>query len=156
MAKWEPFEEIKRLEDEIDDIFNQFWKSTRIPRLSLPKVKAGKEIVPFESEMWSPAVDVVEKEKEIIVKCDLPGVDKKDVKIKINSESVTISGELKKEKKQNEENYYVEERVYGAFSKIVPLPAEVDPEKAQAKFENGVLELAIPKVEIKKFKEITL
>jgi HSP20 family protein len=156
MAKWEPFEEIKRLEDEIDDIFNQFWRSTRIPKLSLPRIKPGKEIASFESTMWNPAADVIEKESEVIVKCDLPGVDKKDVKIKINPESITIAGELKKEKKQNEENYYVEERVYGAFSKVIPLPAEVDPEKAQAKFENGVLELTIPKAEIKNFKEITL
>lgn len=156
MAKWEPFEEIKRLENEIDHIFNQFWRSTRIPKLSLPRAKAEKEIVPYESEMWNPAVDVIEKEKEIVVKCNLPGVDKKDVKITINPESITIAGDLKKEKKQNEENYYVEERVYGTFSKVIPLPAEVNPEKAKAKFENGVLELTVPKVEIKNFKEITL
>ena len=84
MAKWEPFEEIKRLEDEIDDIFNQFWRSTRIPKLSLPRAKAEKEIASYESEMWNPAVDVIEKEKEIVVKCNLPGVDKKDVKIKLD------------------------------------------------------------------------
>ena len=156
MAKWEPFEEIKRLEEEIDDIFNQFWRSTRIPKLSLPRLKPGKEIASFESTMWNPAVDVIEKESEVIVKCDLPGVDKKDVKIKINHESITITGESRKEKKQEEENYYIEERVYGAFSKVIPLPSEVDPEKVQAKFENGVLEIKVPKVEVKKFKEITL
>jgi len=122
----------------------------------LPRIKPGKEIASFESTMWNPAADVIEKESEVIVKCNLPGVDKKDVKIKINPESITIAGELKKEKKQNEENYYVEERVYGTFSKVIPLPAEVNPEKAKAKFENGVLELTVPKAEIKNFKEITL
>ena len=156
MAKWEPFEEIKRLEDEIENIFNQFWRSTRIPKLSLPRVKSGKEIASLESTVWSPAVDVIEKESEVIVKCDLPGVDKKDVKIKINPESITITGESRKEKKQEEENYYIEERVYGAFSKMIVLPSEIDPEKVQAKFEHGVLEIKAPKVEIKKFKEITL
>jgi HSP20 family protein len=156
MAKWEPFEEIKRLEDEIEDIFNQFWRSTRIPKLSLPRVKSGKEIASLESNVWSPAADVIEKESEVVVKCDLPGIDKKDVKIKINPESITITGESRKEKKQEEENYYIEERVYGAFSKIIPLPSEIDPEKAQAKFEHGVLEIKAPKVEVKKFKEITL
>ncbi len=156
MAKWEPFEEIKRLEDEIENIFNQFWRSTRIPKLSLPRVKLGKEIASLESTVWSPAADVIEKESEVIVKCDLPGVDKKDVKIKINPESITITGESRKEKKQEEENYYIEERVYGAFSKMIVLPSEIDPEKVQAKFEHGVLEIKAPKVEIKKFKEITL
>jgi len=156
MAKWEPFEEIKRLEDEIENIFNQFWRSTRIPKLSLPRVKSGKEIASLESTVWSPAADVIEKESEVIVKCDLPGVDKKDVKIKINPESITITGESRKEKKQEEENYYIEERVYGAFSKMIVLPSEIDPEKVQAKFEHGVLEIKAPKVEIKKFKEITL
>lgn len=155
MAKWEPFEEIKRLENEIDDIFSQFWKNTKIPKLSLPQAKTQKEIAPFGSAVWEPAVDIIEKDNEIIIKCNLPGVNRNDVKIKINPESIVISGEAKKEKKEEGENYFIEERVYGSFSKVLPLPSEVDPEKAQASFENGVLEIKAPRVEIKKFKEIT-
>jgi len=153
---YDPFEEIRRLEQEIDDIFSQFWRSAR-PRLTLPRRERG-EIQPVEREIaFAPSVDVIEKDNEIVVKADLPGIDKKDVKIKVKSDAVTISGEVKKERKEKEENYFIEERVYGSFLREIPLPAEVDPEKAQAKFENGVLEITLPKVETgKKTKEITL
>lgn len=156
MARWDPFEEIRRLEEEIDSIFSQFWKGTRFARLPSP-VSSRRELVSPEGVVFSPACDVIEREKDIIVKCDLPGVDKKDVKIKVNEDSVSISGEVKKEKKEKEENYYMEERIYGSFQKIVPLPSEVNPEEAKAKFENGVLEIVLPKVVTgKKTKEITL
>ncbi|MEF3244691.1 MAG: Hsp20/alpha crystallin family protein [Caldisericaceae bacterium] len=156
MAKtYDPFEEIKKLEREIDEIFSSFWRGTR-PMLAHPR--HGGEIEPATYSLsFVPSADVIEKDAEIIVKTDLPGVDKKDVKIKIEVDKVTISGELKKEHKEKEENYFIEERVYGNFYRTIPLPAEIDPEKAQAKFENGVLEITLPKVEVgKKAKEITL
>lgn len=153
---YDPFEEIRRLEREIDEIFSSFWRGTR-PMLARPQRREeGIEPVTY-SLSFVPSVDVIEKDAEITVKTDLPGVDKKDVKIKIEADRVTISGEVKKEHKEKEENYFIEERVYGSFHRTIPLPAEVDPEKAQAKFENGVLEITIPKVEAgKKAKEITL
>lgn len=156
MARWDPFEEIRRLEEEIDSIFNQFWKGTRFTRLPSP-IGSRRDLVPIERTIFNPAADVIEREKDIVVKCDLPGVDKKDVKIKVNEDSVSISGEVKKEKKEKEENYYMEERIYGSFQRVIPLPSEVNPEGAQAKFDNGVLEIILPKiVTSKKTKEITL
>lgn len=154
---YDPFEEIRRLEQEIDEIFSQFWRSARPSRLALPRKERG-EIQPLETQIaFAPSVDVIEKENEIVVKADLPGIEKKDVKIKVEPDSVVISGEVKKERKEKEENYFIEERVYGSFYRAIPLPQEVDPEKAQAKFENGVLEITLPKVETgKKAKEITL
>ncbi len=161
MAVWDPFDEIRRLEEEIDSVFNEFWRTGGGRRRALPtsaKRKEKGEIAPYEEAIiWAPAVDVIDREKEIVVKADLPGVDKKDVKIKIDPETISISGEIKKEKKEENETYYREERVYGSFSRVIPLPAEVDPEKAEAKFENGVLEITAPKVKpAKKVKEITL
>ncbi len=157
MAIWDPFEEIRRLEEEIDSAFNDFWRSGG--RRALPASKRGKknELAPVEEIVWMPAIDLIERDKEVVIKADLPGVDKNNIKIKIDSESVSITGEIKKEKKEENETYYREERVYGKFSRVIPLPAEVDPDKANAKFENGVLEITIPKVkESKKVKEITL
>ncbi len=157
MAIWDPFEEVRRLEEEIDNVFNDFWRSGG--RRALPSAKRGKkgEIAPIENIVWMPAIDLIERDNEIIVKADLPGVDKNNIKIKVDAESISISGEIKKEKKEENETYYREERVFGKFSRVVPLPAEVDPEKAEAKFENGVLEIKVPKVkESKKVKEITL
>lgn len=157
MAIWDPFEEVRRLEEEIDNVFDDFWRSER--RRALPSLKRGKkgEIAPVEDIVWMPAIDLIDKDKEIVVKADLPGVDKNNIKIKVDSESISVSGEIKKEKKEENETYYREERVYGKFSRVIPLPAEVDPEKAEAKFENGVLEITVPKIkESKKIKEITL
>ena len=159
MAVWDPFEEVRKLEEEIDSVFNEFWRSGghRALPTSARRGKKG-EISPIEETIvWAPAVDVIDREKEVIVKADLPGVDKKDIKIKVDPESISISGEIKREKKEENETYYREERVYGSFSRVVPLPAEVDPEKAEAKFENGVLEIVAPKVKpSKKVKELTL
>ncbi len=159
MAVWDPFEEVKKLEEEIDGVFNDFWRTGG--RRVLPssvKRKGKDEIAPAGEEfIWAPTTDVIDKEKEVIVKADLPGVDKKDIKIKVDPKSISISGEMKKEKKEKEEKYYVEERVYGSFNRTIPLPEEVDPEKAEAKFEKGVLEITAPKVKpSKKVKEITL
>jgi HSP20 family protein len=154
---YDPFEDIRRLEEEIDDIFARFLGMPRT-RMALPRQSRRGEIEPLtETINFVPAVDVVENDKEVIVRADLPGIDKKDIKIKVEPEEVIISGESKKERKEKEEDYYIEERVYGSFYREIPLPAEVDPDKAQAKFENGILELSIPKVETgKKAKEISL
>jgi len=153
---YDPFEEIRRLESEIDEIFSQFWRSAK-PRFALPRSKGGEIQSAETSIAFAPSVDVIEKENEIVVKADLPGIDKKDIKIKVEPDAVVISGEVKKEKKEKEENYYIEERVYGSFYRAIPLPSEVDPEKAQAKFENGVLEIVLPKVETgKKAREIKI
>ncbi len=157
MAIWDPFEEVRRLEQEIDNVFSDFWRTGG--RRALPSAKRGKkgEIAPIEDIVWMPAIDLIERDNEIVVKADLPGVDKNNIKIKVDPESVSISGEIKKEKKEENETYYREERVYGKFSRVIPLPAEVNPEKAEAKFENGVLEIIVPKVkESRKVKEITL
>ncbi len=154
----DPFEEIRRLEEEIDSIFSDFWRTTGRTALPSRKKETGKSgIVPEGSFMWSPAVDVIEREKEVIVKADLPAVNKKDIKIKVNPESVSISGEVKKEKKEESETYHREERIYGRFNRVISLPVEVDPEKAEAKFENGVLEITLPKIKPgKRTKEILL
>ncbi len=159
MAVWDPFEEVRKLEEEIDSLFSDFWRAGRQRALPTSAKRKGKEeIMPFEATtFWGPAVDVIDREKEIVIRADLPGVDKKNLKIKVDSGSVSISGEIKKEKKEENETYYREERSYGKFSRVIPLPAEVDPEKANAKFENWVLEITAPKIKpAKKVKEITL
>jgi len=156
MARWDPFEEIRRLEEEIDSIFNQFWKGTRLSRLPSP-LSSRRELASPEGLAFSPAVDVIEKEKDIVVRCDLPGVGRKAVKIKIQEDSVAISGEVKRESKEKDENYFIEERFYGNFQKVIPLPSEVNPDQAHAQFENGVLELTLPKSETgKKTRELNL
>jgi HSP20 family protein len=94
---------------------------------------------------WLPAVDVFERDDNVIVKVDLPGVDKKNVRIFVTDEEITIQGEMKREEEVKEKNYYRSERAYGKFSRTIPLPVAVDRDKAKASFKDGVLEVVIPK-----------
>jgi HSP20 family protein len=94
-----------------------------------------------------PLVDVVDRGKEIIVSAELPGVDKKDIQLSVEEDSVSIKAERKAEVEEarEEEGYYFRERSYASYSRRVPLPAEVIPEKAAAEFKNGILTVSLPK-----------
>ena len=106
-----------------------------------------------ETRGISPAADVFEEGGDVIVKAELPGMEKKDIDVKLTKNSVTISGEKKKEEKVEKKDYYRVERSYGAFSHTFGLPSEVLTEKAKAQYKNGVLEIRVPKTEEAKKKE---
>ena len=108
------------------------------------------------SEKMSPAVDIVEEKDKYLVKADLPGLKQEDIKVEVDDGVLKISGERKYEKKEEdkEKKYHYYERSYGAFERRFVLPSDVDTEKIDAKYENGVLEIVIPKTESKKPKEI--
>lgn len=92
-----------------------------------------------------PKVDISETEKEVIVKADIPGINKEDIQLTVAEDSITLRGETKTEKKEEKENFYQMERFYGSFSRTLPLPAPVKNREAIAKYENGVLTVTIPK-----------
>lgn len=91
--------------------------------------------------------EVSETDDEIQVKAELPGMDEKDIDIKLDGDVLTIRGERKQEKETKKRNYHVSEMSYGGYSRTIPLPAEVDATKAKAKFKRGVLTLNLPKTE---------
>lgn len=135
-----PFEEIERFFDEVmRRPFSLF--SSLMPRLRT------------ETEVLSPAVDIYEEGDDLVVKAELPGINKEDIEVKVTDDYITISGEKKKEEKVEKKDYYRYERSYGSFSRTFRLPIDVQTEKAKAKFENGVLEIRIPKTEEAKKKE---
>lgn len=110
----------------------------------------GFALEPFSSnEGFVPAVDVKETDKEIQIQAELPGLDEKDVEVTVNKDFVSIRGEKKAEKEDKDEKkgYYRVERSYGSFSRTIPLPAEVDEDKAEAKYKKGVLKITLPKTE---------
>lgn len=90
-------------------------------------------------------VDVSETDKELLVKVELPGMTEKEVEISISQDLLTISGEKKQEKEQTEKGWYRMERQYGSFSRSIPLPYEVESDKAEALYKNGVLSIKLPK-----------
>ncbi len=95
----------------------------------------------------SPRIDVSETDKEIDIDAELPGIDEKDLDITLAGDVVTIRGEKRSEREQKNKNYYVSERSYGSFARSIPLPFDADPKNVSAKFDKGVLHIAIPKPE---------
>ena len=110
----------------------------------------------LEGGEWSPLVDVMDKKDKIIAKAELPGVDKKDIKITLSDNILTIRGERKEEQETKKEDYYCSERVQGNYSRTIALPVEVDSKKIKASFKNGVLEVILPKAEKVTPKEIEI
>jgi len=94
---------------------------------------------------WSPAVDIYETENELVLTAELPGVEEKDVEIKIEDNTLSLKGERKFEKETREENYHRIERAYGSFYRSFSLPNYVDQEKISAEYENGLLKIHMPK-----------
>jgi HSP20 family protein len=101
-------------------------------------------------------VDVKETDTEIVVKAEIPGMDAKDINISVAGDLLTIKGEKKSEREEKEENYHLVERSYGAFSRSLALPAAVDLEKIEAKYDKGVLTVTCPKKEEIKPKAIEI
>ena len=116
---------------------------------------------PAFPSMWdeaslAPALDVSETETEVLVRCELPGIDPKDVELSVESVSLTLCGCKKEEKEEKGESFHRKECRYGSFRRTVSLPAEVEPEKAQAKYEKGVLCVTLPKSKRSKSTRITI
>lgn len=131
--EWRPFESLRR---QVDRLFEDF-----------PFRKALDEFEPFERLGWvaTPAVDLVEKDKEYEITAELPGLDEKNVAVKLSNGSLTISGEKKEEKEEKERDYYLSERRFGAFKRVFRVPEGVDVDKIDASFDKGVLTVHLPK-----------
>lgn len=101
-------------------------------------------------------MDVLERENDILIKADVPGIDEKNIDIEVTDNSITISGKYDEETKDEGEGYIMRERRAGAFSRTIPINTEIIPDQAKATFKNGVLEITIPKEASSKRKSIKL
>jgi len=125
---WRPFRELEEWERRFDDLFGRpLWR------------------LPVEEKGWMPAVDVFEKEDRFVVKAELPGMKEEDIDVSVVGDTLSIKGERKTETEIKEEDYYRCERSYGSFYRSIPIPSNVDADKIEASFEDGVLEVALPK-----------
>jgi HSP20 family protein len=105
---------------------------------------------------WSPAVDMFDDDDKIVIKAELPGMDKKEISVDIDNRVLTLSGERNYDNEVKEENYYRRERSTGRFKRAFNLPADVDADQIKADFKDGVLRVEIPKPEEQKPKQITV
>src|SRR5215467_7236031 len=132
ISRWDPFRDLNVLQDRMNRLFNDAGRGWRTDE-------------PAATTTWSPAVDIFETENEIVVKAEVPGVDRKDISLNLESNVLTLKGERKFEKETKEENYHRIERAYGGFSRAFSIPATVDEEKIRADYQDGILRIALPK-----------
>ena len=111
---------------------------------------------PAQEREWSPALEVFEKEDKYVVKAEVPGLKEEDVDISVSDDTLCLKGEKKTEHEVKEEEYHWSERTYGSFLRTIRLPSNVDAEKIEANYENGMVEIILPKMAEVKPKKITV
>jgi HSP20 family protein len=144
IVRWEPFRELNTLQNEMNRLFNTVFDA--------PSPANGGSTL----RRWMPAMDLVETDDHFVLRADLPGMSQDDVKIEFEDGTLTVSGERKAEHESKNEGYYRVERAFGSFSRSLTLPRGIDAEAVTANFENGVLEIRIPKPEERKPRRIEI
>ena len=135
LVRWDSFRDLAFLHNRLDRLFEG----------SLRGLHGGQREEALEGTAWAPAVDILEKDNEIVLRADLPGIDPKDVDIQVQNGTLTLRGERKFESDVKEDNFRRVERVYGSFVRSFSLPQSVHSEKVGAEYKNGVLEVTLPK-----------
>lgn len=130
-----PFMALQRLADQMDRMFEDMWPGRRW---------TGSPWGQPAVETWAPDVEVFQKNNELVIKADLPGLKKDEVSVDITDDAVTVQGERKREREEEREGFYRSERTYGSFCRVIPLPQGAITDQAKATFRDGVLEIAIP------------
>lgn len=139
--EFNPFLMMRRFTKDMERLFEDF-EGFRVPGLFTREFSPfGTELMEFD---WMPQIEVLKRNGDLMVKADLPGLTKDNVKVELTDEALTISGERKEEKEEKHEGFYRSERNYGRFYRQIPLPEGAKTEKAHAVFTNGVLEVKIP------------
>ena len=130
ITRWDPFRDLVQLQDRVNRLFQES--------------ATGRE-EGFNTPSFVPPVDIYEDEHNIVLKVEVPGVEQKDLDIRIENNTITIRGERKIEKETKEENYHRVERRYGSFQRSFGLPNTVNPEQVTADYENGILKVTLAK-----------
>jgi HSP20 family protein len=135
-----PFQMMRRFTQDMERLFEDFGG------FSFPNFST--DFAPFRMDLnngeWMPQIEVLQNNGQFMVRADLPGLTKEDVKVEITNDLLTISGERKEEKEEKRDGFYRSERSYGSFYRQIPLPEGAKTENAAATFANGVLEITIP------------
>ncbi len=139
IKRYDPFRELISLRDDMDRLFNTFF---------------GRHLTEESEGVWLPVLDIEEDNENFMVKAELPGLKKEDVKISVRGNLLTIAGERKQEEEVKGKTYHRVERQYGKFSRTISLPSEVDVNKIKAVYKDGVLHITLPKPETFKSKEV--
>lgn len=138
LARWDPFTELRRMREDLDRFFG-----------------TGPSGGPasWMGEAANPPLDVFEQGNNIVVKANLPGLRKEDINITATDDSISLSGEFRREEEAKEGAFYRRERQIGKFFRTIPMPTAINPDQVKASFKDGVLEITAPKIAEEKAKE---
>ncbi len=142
---WNPWKEMEELQNRLSSVFGKANGTSSL---------RSENEENLASSVWSPLVDIVEDDKEYLIKAEIPEVQKADLSVKVHDGVLTVSGERKFEKEENGKRYHRVERVYGNFSRSFTLPDDADEAKVNAEFKDGVLLVHVGKSEKAKPKQI--
>jgi HSP20 family protein len=148
-ALWEnPFGAMRSMVDQMDRFFDDFTGWGGLGRRRWPRLSSGLQTLrgaaAAGTTLWYPEIEVREREGNLVICADLPGMKKEDVRVEVNDDALVLEGERRQEYEQKEEGWYRSERSYGRFYRTVPLPEGTKPDQAKASFKDGVLEIVIP------------
>jgi HSP20 family protein len=128
ITRWDPFREVVALQNRLNAVFGN-----------------AETESPLTTASFVPAVDVYEDDKKVVLKLEVPGIEEKDLDVRVENHTLTVKGERKFEKEEKEENFHRIERRFGSFYRAFTLPSTVDTENVDAKYEAGVLKLELKK-----------
>ena len=143
IVKWEPFRDLMTAQRYFDRLFREAF----VPMFGEAEIS---------TRSWAPPVDIYETDNDIVLKAELPGVDPKDVEVRVEDNTLYLKGERKFEKEVKEQNYHRVERSYGSFARSFSLPNSISTDKVKAEFKDGLLTLTMPKREEAKPKTIKI
>jgi HSP20 family protein len=141
IVRWDPFREFAQLNDEIGRWFGDVDEKEKGERRSV---------------MWAPRVDIKETENDVTVKADLPGIKMEDIDVSVDENQLIIKGERKFEKEEKDKDYIRVERSYGSFYRSFDVGVPIKADEVKASYDNGVLEISIPKAEVKKAQKVAI
>jgi len=132
LRRWEPFRGLMGIQSELDRVFEDFF---------------GRSMEPRPEGVRLPAVDVSETANDVLVKAEMPGVDKKDLEVEVLPESLSLKAEMRQEKEETDERLHHKECIWRRYERTIPLPAEVVTNQVKASMKDGILEVRMPKSE---------
>jgi HSP20 family protein len=134
ITRWNPFREMEQMQKRLSSLWN--WEPLRVANSQEESLTVAE---------WSPKVDIVEDEKEFLIKAELPDMKREDVKVTVDDNVLTVSGERRQEKEEKNKRYHRIECEYGSFSRGFTLPSGTQGDKVAAEFKDGVLRVHLPK-----------
>lgn len=144
-------DEFRRFEETMNRMFEEIWGIPINRSLLLPGERTLLPTMGGPIERYrKPFIDIVETDKEVVATVEMPGLNKEDIKINLTEDRFEISAEIKQDEEKKEKGYIYKERRSGSYYRSISLPSSIDPDNAKATYNNGVLEIKMPKTEIKK------